>query len=91
MARPVNPNPPTRLHTVVSPQLRAKLDLHLFSDVEGRVPKGAYQEFFETRIQEFFTYRRLDLAPFGFPPGYFVQGPKEIIEALIKRLQEESK
>jgi hypothetical protein len=35
--------------------IRAKLDVYLFSAVEGRVPKGAYQAFFIERINEFFA------------------------------------
>lgn len=37
--------------------LVAKLQLHLFSQVEGRIPKGAYREFFTDRINEFFAKR----------------------------------
>jgi hypothetical protein len=32
----------------------AKLDLYLFSPVEGRVPFAAYQAFFCERMKEFF-------------------------------------
>lgn len=35
--------------------IKAKIDLHLFSEVEGRVPKGAYAKFFEGLAREFFT------------------------------------
>lgn len=58
----------------------ARVTAHLFSDLEGRVPKGKIQEFFVARIREYFEWRRLDLAPFGFPPGFFVAGPKEMID-----------
>ncbi len=34
--------------------LYAKLALHLWSEVEGRVPVGAWKAFFEARMREFF-------------------------------------
>lgn len=34
--------------------LKARIDLHLFSEVEGRVPFGAYREFFSMLIREHF-------------------------------------
>lgn len=63
-------------------EVRAKVDLALYSDFEGRVPKGDYSAFFESRVREYFDWQKLDLAPIGFPPGYFVKGPKEMIERL---------
>ena len=68
---------------------RAKVDLYLFSELEGRVPKGKYLQFFVERIDEFFDSKALDLAPFGFAPGYFVRGPKDMIEALERKLKGE--
>lgn len=38
--------------------IRAKLDLLLFSEVEGRVPHGSYQRFIIERIKEFFDRGR---------------------------------
>lgn len=35
--------------------LLAKLALHLYSDIEGRVPQNAYQQFFIDRLQEYFS------------------------------------
>lgn len=46
---------PVTLHTQISEDLRAKLDLHLYSNLEGRVPKGAYRAFFENLIREYFA------------------------------------
>lgn len=45
---------PTVLHMHLPLSLRVKLDLYLWSELEGRVPKGAYQAFFIERLQEFF-------------------------------------
>jgi hypothetical protein len=49
---------PIKLTTTLPEDIRAKLDLYLYSEVEGRVPKGAYQQFFIERIQEFFQQRK---------------------------------
>lgn len=47
---------PSKLTTVLPEDIRAKLDLHLWSELEGRVPQGAYQKFLVERIQEFFSH-----------------------------------
>jgi hypothetical protein len=52
--RPSSVIRPTRLSTFIPEDLRAKLDLHLFSDVEGRIPVGAYSQFLADRVREFF-------------------------------------
>ena len=46
---------PIRLHTTIPEDIRAKMDVYLYSDVEGRVPKGAYQEFLVGLVMEFFN------------------------------------
>lgn len=84
MPRRPNIDPPTRLETKIPQTLRAKLDLYLWSELEGRVPHGKYQEFLCDRIREFFEWRRIPLTPYGFPEGYFIAGPKESIELLDK-------
>lgn len=52
--RPPNIMRPVQLTTTLPEDLRAKLDLHLYSTVEGRVPHGAYSKFLAERIREFF-------------------------------------
>lgn len=54
MPRPPNVLRPTSLHLMLPEDIRAKLDLHLYSSVEKRVPLGAYQRFFLDLIQEWF-------------------------------------
>lgn len=54
MPRPQNILRPIRLHTAFPEDIRAKMDLHLFSQVEGRVPHGAYQQFLIRLVREFF-------------------------------------
>ena len=60
MPRPAAITPNKSLHTTLNADLAAKLDLLLYSEVEQRVPKGAYQEFLQARIQEYFSTRRID-------------------------------
>jgi len=78
------------LHVAVPEPDLARLQLHLFSDLEQRVPKGAYQSWIVERIREFFGWRALDLAPWAdSPPGaYVVRGEPATIEALRKTLIE---
>ena len=67
----IEPSIATNLHLPQS--VRDRLDLILFSEVEGRVPKGAYQKFFLERLQEFFAFKTADLsAQLDLPPGYGV-------------------
>ncbi len=56
--RPSKLIPSERLGVYIPQDLKARIDLHLFSDVEGRVPSGAYSKFAEERFREFF--RQLD-------------------------------
>lgn len=81
---------PIRLTTALPESVSAQLSLHLFSPVEGRVPKGAYQSFLIERIKEYFDWDRLDLHPYGLPPGYFVAGPKAMIRLLQQKLEGDS-
>lgn len=55
MARKLNIVRPVKLHLHIAEDLRAKVDLHLFSTLEGRVPVGAYRRFFEELIQDYFS------------------------------------
>ena len=58
----------TNLHLPES--VRTRIDLLLFSEVEGRVPKGAYQRFFLGLVQDFFTLKSQDVSPLlGLPAG----------------------
>lgn len=70
----------------VLPELRAKMDLLLVSEVEGRVPLGKISEFVSERLREHFDWEELDLGLHGGPQGYFVRGPKDMIEWLRQQL-----
>lgn len=58
--RPANIIPSDRINLHLPVDIKSRLDLHLFSSVEGRIPKGAYSKFFEERVREFFA--RIDEA-----------------------------
>lgn len=91
MARPAQAIPGKRLNTVLPPEVATRLELYLFSELEGRVPHGAYQEFLGARIREFFDNAHLDLGPFiGELPGTFiVSGNPNTINRLINQLRKE--
>jgi len=87
MPRKLNLDRPVALTLKLPESVRARLDLLLFSALEGRVPKGAYQDFFAARIQEFFEHRQLDLQPYGFPTGCYISATKETLKELEYRLK----
>lgn len=49
---------PVKLHTSIPEDLMVKLQAYLYSPLEQRIPKGAYQDFICDRIREFFDSRR---------------------------------
>ena len=77
----------TNLHLPES--VRARLDLLLYSEFEGRIPKGAYQRFFLARLADFFEGETLDLAPYtGAPPDtLIVRGLPHAITTLKQLLE----
>ncbi len=68
--------------------LHTRLTLHLFSDLEQRVPYGAWTRFFTGLVREFFSSREIDLAPWaGTEPGaILVRGTPESLAILKKVL-----
>jgi len=66
-----------------------RLDLLLFSESEGRIPKGAYTAFFEARLREFFSQGQLDLAPYTqtLPGECVVRGANETLARLKSVLE----
>lgn len=89
MSRPINLIPCVPLKTHLPIDLRTRLDLHLFSEVEGRVPKGAYQRLLTKLLTQFFEGRTLDLAPYvsALPEVYVVSGTPQTLEVLKTRLE----
>ena len=89
MPTPRNAIPTIRLTTGLPEDIMDRLNLYLFSDIEGRIPKSAYMDFFSARVREFFDHEKLDLAPYtnGEPGAFIVSGPRETIEQLKQLLQ----
>lgn len=72
--------------------LRTKLDLRLFSEAEGRVPKGAHQQLICQLLRELFDHQTLDLSPYTgeMPEVHKVSGsPRSIAELKILLEQRE--
>lgn len=90
MPKPRNLIPTRRLNLHLREDLFTKIELLLFSELEQRVPEGAYRQWFELRIQEYLNSKHLDLAPWAdSPPGAFiVSGTPEAMRALEKTLTE---
>ncbi len=47
--------PTVDIHLCLPTDVKAQIDLHLFSAAEGRIPRGAYSKFFEQLSREFFN------------------------------------
>lgn len=80
----VTPN--KHLHTTIPAELAVKLDLFLWSEVEQRVPQGAYQSFICDAIRDFFNKRTVDVAPY-IPSAtigqHLITGTPETLRAVI--------
>lgn len=89
MSRRPNPIPSKMLNLAIPMDLHAKLTAHLYSELEQRVPLGAYQYLICNLLREYFGGAQLDLAPhLGSTPGaLLVRGTKESIEALRLHLE----
>ena len=88
MGRRANIIPSIMLNVALPQTVHTQLSLHLYSELEGRVPLGAFQRFFVERIREFFAEKTLDLAPYivGACPGALqVHGTPEAVEQ-VRRL-----
>ena len=87
MPRPRAAIPTVLIKAKVSPELKGRMALELVSEVEGRIPQGKISEFVSERLREYFSWKRLDLGAYGFPAGFFVAGPKEMIDLLRTALE----
>lgn len=91
MPRRPNPTPSVILTTALPGEVHARMTLHLYSELEGRVPQGAYREFLSELIREFFDHRLFDLAPFAAtdPGRYLVRAHPETLRVLELTLKGE--
>lgn len=87
--KPKNLIPSSTLNVALPQPLYLKLSAHLFSELEQRVPHGAYSRFLTNLLQAHFAHRVLDLAPYAGtqPGGMQVTGSPEAI-TLLQRLLE---
>lgn len=69
--------PTEHLHLKLEARDRARVDLFLYSELEGRVPKGAHKKFFTELIEKFFSQEYWTL-----PSGEKVYGTPEAINNL---------
>jgi len=85
---------PIKLTTTFPEDVRAKLDLHLYSEVEKRVPQGAIQRFMIDLINQYFAKaEEVDLqddpsVPEG-PKGIFPENGQVILrfDKLVRGLK----
>jgi len=87
--RKPNVEPTSSINLHLPETLRVRLDLLLYSELEGRVPKGSYLRFFSARLVEFFECKTLDLAPYvnALPGVHVVSGRPETLAALREALE----
>lgn len=90
MPRQRNAIPSRRINLHLREDICARLELFLYSELEQRIPEGAYKAFFEERVLEFFNSKRLDLAPWADtqPGAIWVAGSPESVRVLEKTLVE---
>lgn len=79
--------PSRSIHVRIPEDLLARMDLFLFSNVEGKVPYGEHSRFIAARLREYFEWTQLDLAAAGLPAGYFIRGPHEMVQAVDDKLK----
>lgn len=73
MARRPNVIRPVRLTTTLPEDIWTQLTLYLHSDLEERVPKGAYQQFIVDRCREFFKKEPVNAKPRTSEPNLPVE------------------
>ena len=87
MPRKAAITPNRHLHTTIPADLAARLDLFLWSEVEGRVPQGAYQSFICDAIRVFFETRTVDMGKLcGSPAPVVISGTPEALATLTNAL-----
>lgn len=87
MPRPKNLHETARLHISLDAKLKTRIDLLLYSEVEQRIPYSSWGVFIEARLREWLEWKNTPLEPYGFPPGYFITGPEEMVQSVVERLK----
>lgn len=88
MSRRPNAIPSIKLTLMLPSDIHELLTSSVYSELEERVPVGAYQSFFIARIREYFKQEHLDLAAYiGSSPGaWVISGTPEAIAAVKAKL-----
>ena len=91
MARTPNPIKGMPLTTSIPEDVYGRISLYLWSDLEQRIPHGAFSRFITDRAREFFTLSQIDLAPYlgSMPGACVVSGTPETIEHLKKWMEQQ--
>ena len=89
MSRPPNLIPSQPLNVALPLPLYTQLSAHLYSELEGRIPHGAFSRFMVDLLRGYFSQHSLDLAPFAgsIPGAFIIHGSPEAV-AVLKPLLE---
>ena len=90
MSRRPNLIPSIQLNVALPLDVHTQLSAHLYSELEGRVPFGAYQKFLVDLLRLHFRGKELELSPYipnAVPGAFIVKGPVDAILALKYRLE----
>jgi len=89
LGRPKLVEPTERVHFHMPQGLYARIALSLHSEVEGRVPYGAWGNLINPLLKEHLEHSTLDLAPYlGKPAGAFlVKGHPTVLASLEQKLK----
>lgn len=84
MSKRPNTIPSIQLNVALPLDIHTRLSAHLFSELEGRVPHGAYSRFLVELLRQHFAAEFLDLAAYrDAPAGVFVvSGTPETVKQL---------
>ena len=84
-----NPIPSVQLNLALPLDVHTRLSADLYSELEQRVPHGAYSKKLSELIRAYYSCTNLDLAPWAgsFPGSWTVSGSPEAI-AILKLLLE---
>ena len=89
MPKPPNVVPTRAINVHLPADVAMQLTLHLFSELDGRVPQGAYARFLTPLIRGYFAASHLDLAEWtGAEAGQqVVHGDAATLETLHEILK----
>lgn len=90
MGRRANLIPTIQLNVGLPLDVHTRLSAFLYSELEGRVPLGAYQRFLSDLIRSHFSEKSLDLAPYvpnAAPGAFIIHGSPEAILAAKDALE----